>query len=44
MAFYLKNINKPLMSFKQRSDTIGFLFPSDRLDWKQGRKGSRETS
>lgn len=32
-VFYLKNINKPVNSFKQRSDMIRFVLSNDHLDW-----------
>lgn len=31
-AFYPKNINKPVKSFKQGSDMIRFVFPNDHLE------------
>lgn len=37
LAFYLKNINKPMKNFKQGSDMIRFVFSSDYLDWSRVR-------
>lgn len=41
-VFYLKNINKPMKSFKQRSDMIRFVFSSDYLDWNRLRRKQGE--
>lgn len=34
-VFHLKNINKPMKSFKQRSGMTRFVFSNDRLDWNR---------